>query len=871
MSRIAELWRRLRHLLRWGRWRRELAEELQLHQDLAAESGRKLGNELRLLERSQQVWIWRWLEELGGDARHGLRLLGRTPLVTALALASLALGIGANTALFSLADAILMRPLPVQQPSQLVRVFRQLPGTPRASASFTNPIWEQVRDHQAVFSSAFAWSLERFDLKRAGGQDLVWGAYASGGYFSTLGVHAERGRLFTTADDHPGCAPTADISDGFWRSHFGGSAGAVGATVATADGVFTVVGVMPPAFFGTDPGIRVDFVAPLCTEALSGRSMLQIRDAWWLQVMGRLRPGATTAAAGARLEAQAPAWWRATVPGDWNAKQQARYLAARITLEPGARGASFLEFRYGEPIEVLLAVAGLVLLLACANLAGLMQARGAARRAELEVRRALGASRGRLVRQLLAEAVLLAVAGAAVGAALAVGLCRWGEQYLSAGAFTVSLALTPDGRVLAFMAGITVLTALLVGLFPAVAATRGERPRARVRSGRVAAALQLALALVLMAAAGLFLGSFAALTRTDPGFEPGHVSLVELAPPNAPRPAAASTAEFQNVRRVLGALPGVTAVGESFMVPLQGLQWDNILSSSQGSAPDAYLNAIAPGYFATLRTPLLAGRDFSEGDSASAPPVIILNRAAARQLFPHGGALGATVSQPAEPDATTKPARVIGIVADSAYKSLRDGALPQAFYPLVQLQHPFDSVSFELRSPLPLEALTPEVREAMRRAAPSTSYDLESWEGLVATTTKPERLLAAVAALFGGLALLLSGLGLYGVMAFQASRRQREFGVRVALGASRGAITRLVVADAVRTLALGAGAGVIAAFLGARAAAATLSPLLYELRPTDLATLAAAAAVLAAVALVAAYVPARRAARADPLAALRRE
>ncbi|MGH2520296.1 MAG: ABC transporter permease, partial [Chloroflexota bacterium] len=382
---MSELLRRVRMLLSWRRWGRELDEEMRLHRELRGDE-KRFGNELRLRERSQAQWGWTWLETWGQDLRHGLRLLGRTPLITALALVSLGLGIGATTALFTLTDAVLLRPLPVSHPGELVQVYTQSPRMKRPSPSFTDPMWEQVRDHQEVFSGTFAWGANQFSLTAGGPRESVWGVWASGAYFSTLGLHAEAGRLFGPQDDYANCPNIADISDTFWRSHFGGSAHALGATLRLGGKPYTVIGVMPEGFLGMDPGWREDIAAPLCAE----RQMLNIRDAWWLDVMGRLKPGTTVKAAGAHLAAMAPAWMAATVPGDWTAAEQAGYRARRMSVEPNAHGMSWIGRRYGSALEILLAIAGLILLVVCANLTALMLARAAVRRREFAVRQALG-------------------------------------------------------------------------------------------------------------------------------------------------------------------------------------------------------------------------------------------------------------------------------------------------------------------------------------------------------------------------------------------------------------------------------------------------------------------------------------------------
>jgi predicted permease len=852
------------------RWRRELQEEMRLHRELRARQAgagaaeRRFGNELALMERSRDMWGWRWLREFGQDVRHGLRLLRRTPLVTGLALVSLGLGIGANTALFSLADAVMLRPLPVAHPEQLMQLYTQGPQARRPSPSFTNPMWEQVRDGQDVFSGAFAWSAEQFNLSQGGERQLVWGDWASGDYFATLGVSAERGRLLGRADDFHGCPAVADISDAFWKSHFGASEGAIGATLRLDGRAFTVIGVMPAWFYGMDVGTRADVVAPLCAQ----QKWLEVRDAWWLAVVGRLKPGVTEQAAQTRIAARMPGWLAASTPTDWGPKDKAGFLQRRATLQPGGMGMSWFGRRYGTALEVLLATAGLVLLVACANLAGLMLARATARRQEMAVRMALGAGRGRLIRQLLTESLLLAAGGAGLGALFADWAGHAGAELLQA-----QVNLTPDGRVLGFGMGLTLAAALLVGLAPALGATRGSlaaRARREARgAGRWAAVAQVAMAVVLLAGAGLFLRSFANLTHTDLGFDPQNVTLVQVGTDATQASPTVHAARQQRALAALQALPGVRQVSASFLVPTTGLQWDTPLKSTDGAIADAFFNAVSPGYFATLRTPLLAGRDFSGQDSARAPKVIILNQTAARQLFPNGTALGQVVEQPGRPGEERR-FQVVGVVADAKYLSVREPAPATGYFPQAQLEEPFEIITYEIRSPLSAAALAGGVKRAMA-AAGMGAYHLESFDELIGATLRPERLLAWLSGLFGGLALLLTAIGLYGIMAYNAERRRREFGVRMALGATRRAVVRLAVGELGAVLGMGIGLGVVIAWAGARGAQATLSGLLFGLRPTDGITLAAAVAVLAGVALAAAWLPARRAARADPMASLREE
>lgn len=861
------------------RWRRELEDEMRLHAELRADA-RQFGNELRLRERSQEVWGWTWLESLGQDVRHGLRLLARTPLATTLALLSLALGIGANTAIFSLMNAIMLRSLPVAQPEQLVHVLTQPPNSSRLLASFTNPLWEQVRDHQQALAGTFAWNFRQVPMRDDGQQRPVEAVLASGGYFATLGVKPEIGRVFGAEIDHGGCQQVAVLSDAFWKSHYARSPQALGQELKLANQSFEVIGVTPPGFFGMDVGTQFDVVLPLCAQALiEPMNMLRMRDAWWLQVAGRLPRGVSVGQVQAELAAEMPAWLQASVPL-WPGQLQAiqSFLGRRARVQPLAGGVSFLRGNYQLPLEILLGVAGLVLLVACANLAGLMLARAAARREEVATRQALGASRARLIRQMLTESLVLAAGGAGLGAVLALWGCQWLERYWSTQARAIHLHLTPDARVLGFAFALTIITALLCGLAPAWTCTRREvMVRGGVgmgqmgRAGRRLAVAQIAVSLLLLAGSGLFLRSFLNLARVDLGFDASHVVLVRMGMPATRHPSdAALLAWHQRDLEALRHLPGIEKVAESFIVPTSGVQWDDALTSPARNVPDAFMNAVSPGYFATMQVLLLQGRDFAASDDGRAPAVVILSQSAARGLFPRGNALGQQVRIPHSED--VRPAQIVGIVADAKYdSSLRTAAPPTAYYPLAQLLSQFRPTNYELRTALPETAVQPAIRGLLARTDPDANFTITTLDAMVGNTLKPERLLALLSVLFGGLALLLTALGLYGLASYHANRRRHEFGVRMALGARARAVEWLALRELAAVVVAGLAVGLLATWLSARVLEALLGKLLFGLHAADGTTFCAASALLAVLALTAAWLPARRASRADPLQALREE
>jgi putative ABC transport system permease protein len=849
---------------------------------------RKFGNVTRVQEETREVWIVVWLEQLLQDVCYGLRMLAKSPGFTAIAILTLALGIGANTAIFSLIDTAMLRLLPVQKAEELVQVGMLTPNFGSGSrTSYTNPLWEALRDNQDVFAGVFAWGEANFNLAQGGVVQNARGIFTSGDYFATLGVQPAAGRLLTVNDDKRGCPGVAVLSYGFWQEHFGGAPDAVGSTIPIDGHPFQVIGVSAASFFGTEVGRSFDVAAPICAEAIvdGQNSSLDQRSSWWFRVMGRLKPGQTLDQASVRLATLSPQIFAATVPTNWNPVQQRSFLTWKLVTLPGATGLSFLRGDYNLPLKMLMAIAGLVLLIACANIASLMLARAASRRKEIAVRLALGASRIRLVRQLLTECVILSLAGATLG----IFVARWSSRllvsYISTEHNRVYLDLTLDARILAFTAGVSILTGLLFGVLPAFRSTRvslagsmkgvvAEIPGTdtRFRSGRWTVAAQVAISLVLVVTAGLFVRSFANLATLDAGFDRNNVLIVDLDMHDANLQNAERIAAVDEIMRRVRALPGVVSASQSVVTPVSGNTWDDLIVVEGSHAPtgndaDVDLNHISPGYFSTMRTPLLEGRDFNESDVGGVPRVVIVNQALARKFFPGVDPLGKTIRRFATATTLSEPIEIVGVARDAKYESLREDFPPVAYFPLAELPGGIERSHVLIRTVMRPSLLAPSVEQAIASVNKSVALRFHTLAQQVNDSIVQERLLATLSGFFGGLALLLAIIGFYGVLAYLVLQRQKEIGIRIALGAQRGAILRLVMRDAGLLLTSGVAAGAGLAWLTTR----YVQSLLFGLRAHDPATIALGIGLLVAVAFLASYLPVRRAMRIDPMVALRYE
>jgi predicted permease len=806
---------------------------------------------------------------------------------------SLALGIGANTAIFSIVNSLLLRTLPVERPDRLVLLLSS-PGV-NPNSPFSNPVWEQIRDHHAdLFEASFAVSRRstRFDLSTGGQTDLVDGVYASGRYFDALGVSPMLGRTFTPDDDRRGGGsngPVAVISYALWQRRFGGSRNAIGKT-QTFDGVpFTIIGVMPPSFFGTDVGTRSDVILPIGTESrLRGRdSFLDVPTTHWLSIMARLKDGQTVESAQAALRGAQPQIREATMPatsGTIDQARWARYFAAPMGLQTAAEGTSAMRPRYREPILAIMTVVALVLMIACANVANLFLARASARRHEFSVRLALGASRWDLARQQLVESLLLSVLGTAAGLVTA----RWAGDLLvtqlSTQASPIFLDTHLDWRVLAFAASTAIVVALLFGVVPALRASRTPAIDAIREHGRVGAehrrgissALvvgQVALSLVLVVAAGLFVRTFATLATLKVGFDRDRVLLVRLDVPAATE-LSQRAALYEDVTARVRTTPGVAHAALSEVTPVSGTITDNYVEVEHGPtlAPPrniSYQNVITPDWFATYGTRVVAGRDFDDHDRLSAPPVAIVNQAFVRRFLRDGSPIGRRIRNPASVSAETRPwMEVVGVVEDATYLSLRAEVPPTMYVPLAQrpIARLFPVATLSVRAGTgPPELLARSVGDAIAGVDSRVAITFVPLTRQVDAALVQERVLAILSGSFGALALLLSAIGLYGVTSYAVNRRRIEIGIRMAVGATPTHVVRLVMARIAVLLTLGVLIGGAVSVWASKLVAA----LLYGVEPRDPATLIGAMLVLLAVAAVTGAVPAWRASHIDPAVVLK--
>jgi putative ABC transport system permease protein len=833
--------------------------------------------------------LWHTLAAIGQDLRYGARQLRLSPAFSIIALMSLALGIGANTAIFQLLDAVRMRTLPVAAPQELAEVKLTNPDARRGSENWygqlTNLVWEQVRDNQQAFSKTFAWGKASFNLANGGEAREANALIASGSMFDVLSVHPVLGRTFTPTDDQKNCgASSAVISHAFWQREFGGDASVVGKKLTLNSHPVEIIGVTPASFYGLEVGRSFDVAVPLCAEpALLGEASRSANPTgWWLAVVGRLKPGWTLDRATAQLGSISPGVFKATLPPKYPAESVKDYLAFRLAAYPAGSGESQLRNEYTSSLWMLLATAGLVLLIACANLANLMLARASAREREIAVRLALGASRARLLRQLLVESLLLATVGSLLGLALARGLSGFLVSFLdTTGNFTF-LDLNLDWRVLGFTTGLAILTCLLFGLAPALRATAtdpgvvmkcGSRgltaSRQRFGMRRMLVVAQVSLSLVLLVGALLFSRSLRNLLTVDAGFQQTGILVTSMDLTHLNLPVERRVAFKEELLERMRAIPGVESAATADVVPISGDVWGNYIWMEGSDAQQeklSFFNRVSPDYFKTMKIPLLAGRDFSDRDTATAPKTAIVNEAFVRR-FKEGSPVGKRFWRQQTPDEPKELFEIIGLVKDTKYIEMKENFWPVAYVVSAQAPRPNVFAHIIVRSNLPLADVSTSVKRATAEASPEIVISFDMLRTMVEESLLRERLMATLSGFFGFLAALLATIGLYGVMSYMVARRTNEIGLRMALGADRVNVLSMVLREAGVLLAIGLTVGTVLALVAGRSASA----MLFGLQPHDPLTLALAITVLTAVAVAASYLPARRASCLDPMVALREE
>ncbi len=827
-----------------------------------------------------------WVETVLQDLRFAVRALRKSPAFTVTAILTLALGIGANTAIFQLLDAVRLRSLPVSDPSSLVKV--QIKGGLHGfgwsenETALSTALWEQIRKEQGAFSGFFAWRSGRYAIGQGEEERLAEGLWVSGEMFPMLGIVPAKGRLFTPEDDRPGCGTSgAVISYGLWQSEFGGKDSVIGSRIVIFDRPTQVIGVTPRGFFGLDIGKEFEVALPECAlpSFVPGDGTLVRRDVFWLQIMGRLSPGWSLEQASAQLEAASPGLFEITTPSGYSAAVLDTYRKFRLAAYPGRSGVNAPAQAYDTSLWLLLGTTGLVLLIACANLANLMLAKASTREKEMAVRLALGASNRRVMQQLLLESLVLAIAGAVIGIGLASVFSRTVVKLLSTDTDPFYLAMNNDWRVLSFTAFMAVSTCLLFGLAPAFRASRTE-PGSVLKSGgrgmtmgrqrfafqQALVVSQIAFSLVLLVGALLFVRSFWNLMTMNPGFRESGILRVYVNFRRLDLPPERYEIFKHDLLEKIRTIPAVESAATSTHVPLDGSTWS--LGVRYGSAEgSSKFSWISPGYFSTMQIPFVSGRDFTDRDTLQSPAVLIVNETFVRRFFGDSNPLGKTIRTNAEPHYPETEYEIVGVVKDTKYGGLREEIPPTAFVPAQQFSDKYYYTNVFVRFSSTPSAAIYATREKLSQLYPEMKVEYHVFQTEILNGLVRERLMALLSGFFGALAALLAMIGLYGVITYIIAIRRNEIGIRMALGATRQDVVGIVLRQTLVLLGLGVGIGLVLAV----AATSGARSLLFGLRPGDPLSLLGAAVFLCAVALAASYWPAYRATRVDPMKALRYE
>jgi predicted permease len=872
----------LKRLLWRARESRELDEEIQTHLEMdiqhRLDAGtpidmargaalREFGNVGLAKEVVRDVWGWGTVERMFQDLNYALRILRKSPAFTITAILSLALGIGANTAIFSLVDAVLLRSLPVQSPEDLVLMMEHF-GT-RQSFSFSSEQFRVMKENDAL-DGLCAFRPWKIRVTVNGESQLANGQLVSGNYFSLLGVHVLLGRTLIEEDDRiPGGHPVAVLSYSYWRRQFGSDRSVIGRIVELQGYPFTVVGVSAPEFVGLEPGTEVDLTVPLMMQPviMPGTPLLKSATAKWLRLTGRRKQGISLQQAQANLSLR---WSRALAATPRSPKSP----ELRLEVLPGGQGLYDLRRQFSLPLRALMGAVSLVLLVACANLASLLLARATTRRQEFDLRLSLGASRGRLVRQLLTESILLSAVGGVCGTVLA----YWGSPFLvqlmSRGRTPLMLHLAPNARAFIFTAIVSLTTGLLFGVAPALCSTKAKSfqgSRLITRGSRrwtgVLICSQVALCLIVLISAGLLLGSLQRLRQVDLGFRKDHVLLMSIRPSLSSYKEEQAFQLYDELYRRFSALPGVQSVTLSMDTPLGGISMTTGASTpdsppQQADTMQVNVNSAGPRFFETMGIPLLSGRDFTSRDDARAPQVAVITESAALALFPGANPLGKHIL------VGKSLLEVVGVAKDTLYRSVREKPQPMVYRPYQQTQGTWGELFFSIRSVGDPEQILGLVTHELHEAAPDVPpFSLSTLEDQVDASLVQERMVSALSAWFGGFALLLACIGLYGRLSYTVTEQTREIGIRLALGARRTVVMWAVLREILVPVLCGVAIGLPLALAATRA----IRSLLFGLSPSDPLTLGVTILTTIGVACLAGYFPAHRASCVDPMVALRYE